>query len=118
MDEAGNQVYTITFDADGGSPAPPTQQVPNGEKITEPDPVPTKENLIFAGWFTASGEKFNFNVSGAWTDLRLTARWWEGPEQFILLNGIDLEFKYPSSDERSVGKECFSKCRYRWAQYH
>lgn len=86
--------YTVTFDVAGGSPAPAPVQVVAGGKIAEPAEKPVKDELIFAGWYTASGEKFNFKVSEVSSDLTLYARWWEGPSQFVFINGIDLEFHY------------------------
>src|SRR3546814_9879596 len=35
--------------------------------------------------------------------------------------GIDFkstDFEYTRSEERRVGKECYSTCRYRWSPYH
>lgn len=86
--------YTITFDADGGSPTPSPVVVPAGGKVPEPEETPTNGDLIFSGWYTATGEKFNFNISEASADLTLYAKWWEGPSQYIFINGIDLEFHY------------------------
>ena len=94
QEEPGKSEYTITFDAAGGSPIPSPVQVKAGGKIAEPDEVPSNGDLIFSGWFTSSGEKFNFNISEASSDLTLYAKWWEGPRQFIFINGIDLEFHY------------------------
>src|SRR3546814_1362058 len=32
--------------------------------------------------------------------------------------GDEVKLKYRRSEERRVGKECVSTCRYRWAPYH
>src|SRR3546814_20306642 len=37
------------------------------------------------------------------------------PEQILLLVEARLQFR---SEERRVGKECVSTCRYRWSPYH
>jgi|GEM_PF-968659 len=87
-------VYTIRFDVGGGAPEPPVQKIPAGQKIIEPDESPIKANWMFAGWYTASGERVDFNVAIADSDKTLYAKWWSGPEQFVFINGIDLEFNY------------------------
>src|SRR5690606_33282311 len=86
--------YTVTFDVAGGSPAPAPVQVVAGGKIAEPAEKPVKDELIFAGWYTASSEKINFKVSEVSSDLNMYARWWEGPSQFVFINGNDHEFQY------------------------
>ena len=87
-------VYTIRFDADGGTPEPPVQKIQAGQKINKPDEDPKKADLMFAGWYMASGERVDFNVAIANSDMTLYAKWWSGPEQFVFINGIDLEFNY------------------------
>lgn len=42
-------VYSVTFDAKGGSPAPQTQYRYNAQAV-KPD-NPTKEGFVFVGWF-------------------------------------------------------------------
>ena len=50
---------TVTFDFDNGTEAK-NEQVENGKKVTPPT-APTKEDYIFAGWYTK-------NESGKWAD--------------------------------------------------
>ena len=50
--------YNITWNADGGSPAPTQKTVGHGGTITQPAPM-TKAGFNFAGWFT------NANLTGA-----------------------------------------------------
>ncbi|MCL2443390.1 MAG: endo-1,4-beta-xylanase [Treponema sp.] len=46
---------TVTFDADGGSPAPSSIQVRKGSSMGNKYPVnPTKTNFIFGGWYNES----------------------------------------------------------------
>ncbi len=47
--EAAVQKFTVSFDADGGAPAPAAQQVVNGDKATKPA-EPQKENYSFDYW--------------------------------------------------------------------
>jgi uncharacterized repeat protein (TIGR02543 family) len=49
-------LYTVTFDADGGSPATQTRTVIDGRTLGTDTPTePTKPNYAFGGWYTASG---------------------------------------------------------------
>jgi len=67
----------ITFDAQGGEPTPPQQDVKDGERITEPTPEPTKEGYRFEGWNTeadGNGSSWNFN-STVYSSKTLYARW-------------------------------------------
>jgi uncharacterized repeat protein (TIGR02543 family) len=72
--------YTVTFDADGGSPvSPPTRMVPNGSSTGSSMPAnPTKGGSVFGGWYTGQsggGTKFtagttvtgNITVYALWT---------------------------------------------------
>ena len=51
---------TVTFDFDNGTDAK-NKQVENGKKVTKPETDPTKEDYIFAGWYTK-------DESGKWAD--------------------------------------------------
>jgi PKD repeat protein len=84
---------SITFDATGGLPAPSTQLTRNGGKIAEPE-TPVKTDFMFAGWYSETGERIDFKTFTVNSDMTLHAKWWKGPEQFIFINGIDLEFFY------------------------
>ena len=65
--------YTVTFDAEGGSPIPPPQTVESGSLVTEPA-TPEKTDFIFAGWY--NGEvKWNFATDVVSSDLTLIAKW-------------------------------------------
>jgi len=85
-DSSGNndpKTFTVTFDADNGSPKT-TQTVNEGSKATEPTP-PVKENDVcglylgipadytFIGWFNGNNTwDFNSPVTG---DITLKAKW-------------------------------------------
>ncbi len=69
---AAPTTYTVTFDADGGTPVPTAQTVEENQKATEPT-APTKEGYTFDGWY--NGEtKYDFStpVTAA---LTLKAKW-------------------------------------------
>lgn len=90
----GSAVYTVSFETEGGVPAPAPQRVSGGERVGAPAEEPVKEGEMFAGWYTAAGERVDFNSERVNGDMTLYARWWTGPEQFIFINGIDLDFLY------------------------
>ena len=64
--------YTVTFDADGGTPAPAAQTVQKGSTATVPT-APTKADYTFAGW-TLGGSAYDFAtpVTG---NITLVASW-------------------------------------------
>jgi len=74
--------YTIRFEANGGSPAPVTQNSNSG-RIVMPPPM-TKTNSAFGGWFKDEGfisgwDFANDTVTG---NLVLYAKWIEFPIQY------------------------------------
>ena len=70
---------TVTFDFDNGTDAK-NKQVENGEKVTKPETDPTKEDYIFAGWYTKdesgnwAAKPFDFNTPIT-DNMILYARW-------------------------------------------
>ncbi|MCL2337259.1 MAG: InlB B-repeat-containing protein [Firmicutes bacterium] len=64
--------FTVTFDAQGGNPAPPAVTVNSGSPVSKPaDPV--KEGATFAGWYNGA---IAYDFSKAVTaNLTLTAKW-------------------------------------------
>ena len=69
--EVEGNIYTVTFNSDGGSEIRSKKVGENGSVI-EPD-APTKEGYNFLGWYL-NDEEFNFN-SKITSDLTLTAKW-------------------------------------------
>ncbi len=67
------QKYSVTFDVDGGSPAPEAQTVVDGEKATAPATDPTKEGYTFGGWYNGETE-FDFETAIT-ADTELKAKW-------------------------------------------
>lgn len=86
--------FTITFDAKGGSPTPPLQEVIAGKFAEQPAVDPVKGDSVFIGWFTSSNLKFNFKSNPVHQDLTLYAKWWGGPQQYIFLNDYDWAYNY------------------------
>ena len=54
-------IYTVKFEADGGSPEPAEQKVEEGKKVDKPD-NPAKEGYKFVDWYTETEciNKFDF----------------------------------------------------------
>ncbi len=67
--------YTVTFDANGGSPTPAALNVKAGNKTTAPQTNPVKADYIFLYWYqndTAKAYDFNTPVNA---NMTLYARW-------------------------------------------
>jgi uncharacterized repeat protein (TIGR02543 family) len=65
--------YTVTFDTDGGSEAPPAQTVAEGGKAAKPDD-PAKAGFRFDGWYNGNAA-WNFEATTVNADVTLTAHW-------------------------------------------
>ena len=81
--------YTITYNANGGTGAPPAQIVAIGETITLSSTEPTREGFSFLGWSTsASATTATYASGGEYTgntNIILYAVW-EGNEYTITYN--------------------------------
>ncbi len=66
--------YTVTFDSDNGEPSKTTADVIEGRNVHEPSDTPTKEGYVFDGWYTESGEKYDFTTPVT-EDITLKAHW-------------------------------------------
>lgn len=76
-DDEAAEIYTITFDADGGTPVPPVQKVEAGKTVTAPSPNPTKEGYVFVYWhLSGSTTAYNFQTPVK-NDITLKAKWQE-----------------------------------------
>jgi len=69
-------IYTITFDADGGIPAPEEQNVVYNTRGTEPPPM-SKKGHVFGGWYREKEllNQWNFANDVIAGDTMLYARW-------------------------------------------
>ena len=68
--------YTVTFDVDGGTPAPEAQKVEHGNKVSKPATDPTKEGYTFANWFNRDGDAaWNFDTDTVSKNTELYAKW-------------------------------------------
>ena len=68
--------FTVTFNADGGTPAPVPQNIAHNSKVTEPAAM-TRTGYIFGGWFkeTAHTNQWNFANDTVTGDITIYAKW-------------------------------------------
>lgn len=69
-------MYTVTFDADGGTPEPEKKSVEYNKEVEEPTPAPKKDGFTFKGWYLPDGTKYNFSTKVT-EDITLKALWEE-----------------------------------------
>jgi uncharacterized repeat protein (TIGR02543 family) len=81
--------YTVRFEANGGSPAPVSQNS-SGSKIVMPPPMTktvagTESKFAFAGWFKdeAFTSEWNFTADTVTVNMVLYAKWIEFPVQYF-----------------------------------
>jgi uncharacterized repeat protein (TIGR02543 family) len=74
--KTGAIVYSVSFDAKGGTPPPDAQSVASGNKVTEPATM-TKPGYSFDGWYTEAAfiNKWDFNVNTVTWYITLYAKW-------------------------------------------
>ncbi|MDR0749359.1 MAG: leucine-rich repeat protein [Tannerellaceae bacterium] len=69
--------YTVTFDADGGAPAPQSQTVKAGEMAVAPAANPAQKGYVFMSWqLSGASTAYNFSTPVN-SDITLQARWEE-----------------------------------------
>ena len=66
------EVYTVTFDSNGGTPVPPKKEVEYGLTATEPA-APEKTGYTFDGWYLGD-EKYDFSAAVK-QNITLKAKW-------------------------------------------
>jgi uncharacterized repeat protein (TIGR02543 family) len=69
-------VYTVSFEANGGSPAPQNQTISQGGKVTEPASM-TQPGYGFGGWYkeAAFSNLWNFDSDIVTDNITLYAKW-------------------------------------------
>ena len=99
------KVYTIKYDANGGTGAPPAQYKTHGKSISLSNQQPSREHYSFLGWFTstdASGTEYRPGETyTANSDIILFAGW-EGEKYTISFNANGGE-NAPSSQTKTHG---------------
>ena len=93
------QVYNVTFNADGGTPAPAPQTVYYNGTVTQP-PAMTKNNYAFDGWYkeAALTNPWNFSADIVTGNITLYARWLKIFHTEKRTNDLD-HVSSPSRDE-------------------
>ena len=66
--------YTVTFDADGGTPVPEAQRVEEGKTAVAPSTAPVKAGFVFVAWSADGTNAYNFQTPVT-RDLILRAKW-------------------------------------------
>ncbi len=66
-------IYTVTFDTQGGSPDSWTTQVKEGETVAKPASDPTRTGYTFTDWY-ANGNPYDF-TKAVTSDLTIYAKW-------------------------------------------
>ena len=69
-------LYTVTFNANGHGTAPTEQKISEGSKATEPTPAPQATGYTFGGWYKEANctNAFDFNTAIT-ADITLYAKW-------------------------------------------
>jgi uncharacterized repeat protein (TIGR02543 family) len=73
-------IYTVTFDADGGTPANSTAQTSAGSNTVTLPRNPTRASYIFGGWYTdrnGAGQSFT-GTTQVTADITVYAKWISG----------------------------------------
>jgi uncharacterized repeat protein (TIGR02543 family) len=91
-------VWTVSFNADDGEPAPGNQTVTDGGLIAEPA-VMTKAGKTFDGWYRDAefATKWDFVRDTVTSDITLYARWVPfkaGRQTTRTINGIAVNFRF------------------------
>ena len=75
-DNDGDDIYTVTFDSNGGSEIP-EQKVEDGECVKAPND-PEKESFVFLGWYLTDGYSapYDFNAPVE-EDITIYAKWFD-----------------------------------------
>jgi uncharacterized repeat protein (TIGR02543 family) len=70
------QTFTVTFDADGGSPAPQTQTVTGGGNVSEPATI-SKNGFEFDGWYKENtfDNVWDFDTDTVDENITIYAKW-------------------------------------------
>jgi len=82
--------YTVSFEADCGTPAPEPQNIAYGSKVVAPS-VMSRDGYTFAGWYTEPEyvHQWSFTSNTVTSDITLYAEW----ETSVLVPGVSLEAK-------------------------
>jgi hypothetical protein len=76
LNQNPTQTYTVSFEANGGSPVPTQQIVKSGGKVAQPSNI-TKEGYGFGNWYKEAEliNQWNFEVDTVISNVTLHAKW-------------------------------------------
>jgi len=85
------ETFTVSFDANGGTPTPANQVVDDGSLVDEPTTPPTKDGYVFIGWFDAAsgGNEWDFANGLVSDNMTLYAQWQELGNETIYIETFD-----------------------------
>lgn len=88
----GAKQFTVTYDANGGSPTPIAIKVESGNLLEIPE-EPTKEDFVFEYWAlgTEGGSKWNFGKDKVTKNITLVAKWKEPDPVYYTVRFYALE---------------------------
>ena len=83
----GNKSFTVSFEANGGLPAPDAQTLKAGKKAEEPVAM-SKDGFSFGGWFkeAAFENHWDFDVDTVGANITLYAKWIENSPDFFTVS--------------------------------
>jgi uncharacterized repeat protein (TIGR02543 family) len=89
--------YAVTFNTNGGTPVPTTQNINHGGKVTEPPTTMIKTDYVFDGWYKEAGlnNKWDFSMDTVTATITLYAKWIHKSE--VPLSTIDDISRYLDS---------------------
>jgi len=100
-DNPAPETFAVTFNANGGTPQPPTQTVTKGGKVDEP--TITKANNTLDGWYTESAftKKWIFATDTVTAEIALHAKWIpDQPKQHDSFHGVEVWSEVGVSDDQ------------------
>jgi uncharacterized repeat protein (TIGR02543 family) len=95
--------YTVTFDADGGTPAPVAQKIKEGDKAAAP-PAVSKTGYVFLYWSLNGTSAYDFSTPVT-ADITLTAHWKAADDPTVEYWAVTWELDggaWPSGDDHDT----------------
>jgi uncharacterized repeat protein (TIGR02543 family) len=92
--------YTVTFNADGGTPSPPQQNIINGGKVSKPENI-AKEGYTLQGWYKDASytNLWDFDSDTVTNNIILYAKW--GPPIVVSGNTLAAKLQWLSANAAS-----------------
>lgn len=102
-DDGEKTVYTVTFDANGGSPTPAVQRIEAGGVVASPSSNPTKSGYVFMFWSLSSASTaYNFNTPVS-SNIILKANWKEeGKVEYWKVSWVLNGGTWPAGDNHAT----------------